>query len=141
MDVALDGMVRCVEDLGDDRVNQRPELAGANSPYVILHHCVQLTHWWVGAMCVGRAMHRDRDGEFVASGRVADVRNEVAELKAMLADHVPGIDVEAPVWYPDRLPEGSRARTWTRGRCLLHTYEELAQHHGHMELTRDLLMV
>jgi hypothetical protein len=29
---------------------------------------------------------------------------------------------------------------WTQGAALLHAYEELAQHHGQMEITRDMLM-
>ncbi len=29
---------------------------------------------------------------------------------------------------------------WTEGTVLIHAYEELAQHHGQMELTRDVLM-
>jgi hypothetical protein len=29
---------------------------------------------------------------------------------------------------------------WTQGAALLHTYEELAQHRGQMEITRDIVM-
>lgn len=43
MNNALDGMVQIMEELGDDRVNQRPDLAEANSPYAIVAHCVGLT--------------------------------------------------------------------------------------------------
>jgi len=32
---ALDGMLRIVEELGDERANLRPDLPGANSPYAI----------------------------------------------------------------------------------------------------------
>jgi hypothetical protein len=31
-------------------------------------------------------------------------------------------------------------QTWTQGHFLLQCYKELAQHHGHMELTRDVLL-
>jgi hypothetical protein len=140
MNVALDGMLRCVEQLGDQRVNLKPDLEGANSPYVLLHHCVQLSHWWVGAMCADRDMIRDRDSEFVATGTVADLREAVVDLKTRLAEDVPGMDAAAPMCRPDLLPEGARARGWTKGECLVHAYEELAQHHGHMEITRDVLM-
>jgi len=29
---------------------------------------------------------------------------------------------------------------WTQGAVLIHVYEELAQHHGQMEITRDVLV-
>ena len=29
---------------------------------------------------------------------------------------------------------------WTQGAAMIHTYEELAQHLGHMDITRDLLL-
>ncbi len=140
MNVALDGMLRCVEALGDERVNVTPDLDGANSPYVILYHSVQVSHWWVGTMCADREMIRDRDGEFVATGSVDDLRRAVAAAKHELAEDIASIDVDALICRPHLLPEGSRARSWNRGECLIHAYEELAQHHGHMEITRDILL-
>ena len=38
MDRAIDGMMAIAEDIGNDRVNERPELPGANSTYAILIH-------------------------------------------------------------------------------------------------------
>jgi len=35
---------------------------------------------------------------------------------------------------------GTDCGDWTEGTALIHAYEELAQHHGQMELTRDVLM-
>ena len=29
---------------------------------------------------------------------------------------------------------------WNQAQVLLHTYEELAQHHGHIEITKDILI-
>ena len=36
IDRALDGMLRLVKELGEERANLRPDLLGANSPYAIL---------------------------------------------------------------------------------------------------------
>ena len=36
VDEALDGMVEILSGLGDELANSRPDLPGANSPYVIL---------------------------------------------------------------------------------------------------------
>ena len=44
---------------------------------------------------------------------------------------------------PSAFPEAVRQpqmQTWTQGHFLLQCYKELAQHHGHMELTRDVLL-
>lgn len=40
VDDALDGMVSIVSELGDERANRRPDIPGANSPYIILTHCL-----------------------------------------------------------------------------------------------------
>ena len=67
---ALDGMVQIVETMGDERINQRPSnMSNTSSPFVILTHCVGLTHYWLGAVIAGRQVHRDRDAEFRARGR------------------------------------------------------------------------
>jgi hypothetical protein len=81
---ALDGMLQIVEMLGDARVNQRPPLPDTNSPYVILAHCVGLTHNLLGAVLAGRPYQRDRDAEFRAHGTVADMRQAVRELQQQI---------------------------------------------------------
>ena len=47
MNRALSDMTKTIEALGDERVNQRPDIPDANSPYIILSHCVGLTHYWI----------------------------------------------------------------------------------------------
>src|SRR5919109_1267225 len=81
---ALDGMVQVVEELGDARVNLRPDLPGANSPFALLTHCVGLTNYWLGAVLAGRQVHRDRDAEFQARGSVADIRQAVRHLQQQI---------------------------------------------------------
>lgn len=140
IDRAFDGMVECIRQLGDERVNLRPELPGANTPYAIVSHCIGVSHWWVGMMGAGRAVERDRDAEFVASGTVAELEGAVAAIKKQLRSDVGMIDPQAPIRRPDLLPAQSSARLWNQGEALVHAYEELAQHHGQLELTRDLLL-
>jgi hypothetical protein len=133
-------MLSIVDDLGDERVNLRPDLPGANSPYVIVHHCVQVTHWWVGLMCAGREMDRDRPAEFVGRGSVAELHAQVTALRGVLVADVAAIESHAPILHPERLRDDSPMRGWTRGEALIHAYEELAQHLGHLEITRDILL-
>ena len=136
---ALDGMVQIVETLGDERINLRPNnMANTNSPFVILTHCVGLTRYFVGAALAGRQVHRDRDAEFRAQGTVAEIRQAVRELQQQLQEDIKHVRGDQPLAFPDavRPPQ----RTWTQGRFVLQCYKELAQHHGHMELTRDVML-
>ena len=146
INVALDGMVRIVEELGDERVNLRPDFPGANSPYAILYHCVGCTNFWIGGLIAGRQVTRDRDAEFRAQGTVADIRQAVLALKKQLQEDITHVQGDRPLAYPDALKplqawttqEG--VRNWRQGKALIHAYEELSQHHGQMEITRDILM-
>lgn len=138
VDVALDGMVGIVTGLGDELANRRPDLPEANSPYQILTHCLGVLEAW-GGLVAGREVVRDRDAEFVATGAVAELAGRAKEARRKLADDIAGVDLfAAPRGEPkpaDReLPLGR-----TAGGALFHLYEELAQHHGQMELTRDVL--
>lgn len=144
IDRALDGMLRIVEELGEERANMRPDLPGANSPYAILTHCVGVCDYWIGTLLAGREDFRDRDAEFRASGTVVELRERVGELSARLREDIKQVQGEKPLtsapnsaYNPLR---GTDCEDWTQGAALIHTYEELAQHHGQMELTRDVLM-
>jgi len=136
---ALDGMLQIAETLGDARVNQRPTFAGANSPYVILTHCVGLTHNILGATLGGRAYQRDREAEFRAQGTVADLRQAVRALQQLIQEDITHVQGEQPPAFPWR-PRNSAMQDWLQGSILLQCYTELAQHHGHMEITRDVLL-
>lgn len=143
MNRALDGMVNIAEELGDERVNLRPDLSGANSPYVILYHSVFCTHFWCGAIIAGRKVKRDRDAEFQSKGSVADLRHAVKELQQQLPKDLEHIQGDLPLDDPDGLLPTHLlhgVRDWSQGRALIHAYEELAQHFGQMEITRDILM-
>jgi len=141
---ALDGMLRIVEDLGEERANLRPYLPGANSPYAILTHWVGVCDYWIGTLLGKREVFRDRKAEFRASGTVVELLERVGELKAKLPADIKQVQGENPLastpnsmYNPLR---GTDFGDWTEGTTLIHAYEELAQHHGQMELTRDVLM-
>ncbi|MGE3536526.1 MAG: DUF664 domain-containing protein [Candidatus Tectimicrobiota bacterium] len=136
---ALDGMVSIVETLGDALVNQRPNLPGANSPYIILAHCVGLTQHILGRVLGGRPGERDREAEFCAQGTVAEIRQAVRTLQEHIKEDIQHVQGDAPPVYPWQ-PRQSYMLGWRQGAILLQCYTELAQHHGHMELTRDILL-
>ena len=90
-----------------------------------------------------REVARDRDAEFRANGTVFELRERVRELKKKLLADIKQVQgkkslASAPnsMYNPLR---GTDFGDWTEGTALIHAYEELAQHHGQMELTRDVL--
>ena len=137
---ALDGMVQIVEALGDERINLCPNnMSKTNSPCAILTHCVGLTRYWVGTVLAGRQVHRDREAEFRAQGTVAEIRQAVRELQQQLQEDIKLVRGDQPPAFPEAVRR-PHMQTWTQGHFLLQCYKELAQHHGHMELTRDVIL-
>ncbi|MFJ5955244.1 DinB family protein [Paenarthrobacter sp. NPDC092416] len=137
---ALDGMTSIVRGLGDDLANRKPSLEGANSPFALLTHCVGVIDYWVGHLISGRDTDRDRESEFLASGSVQPLLNEVQTAKAQLIEDVLGAEPEAPLRSVPPVDFQGPDRTLTQGGALQHVYEELAQHHGQMELMRDVII-
>ena len=137
-DEALVAMRDIVVDLGDDLANRRPDLPGANSPYAILTHCLGVTARWASSVILGEVVPRDLDEEFTATGPVAALAVETDAMRSSLRDWVARTDPSAPPANPT-----SPRQDWYAATCggvLLHVYEELAQHRGQLELTRDVLL-
>jgi hypothetical protein len=140
VDRALGSLSSILTGLGDELANQRPALPGANSPYVIVSHCLGVMEQWGGESIAGRDVERDRPAEFVATGRVDDLVGRVAAAREQLARDLALMDpLAAPRHPPDPedvdLPVGR-----SQGGVALHIYEELSQHLGQLELTRDILL-
>jgi uncharacterized protein DUF664 len=139
-DQALDGMSTILRTLGDERANQCPDLPGANSPYAIVTHCLGVMNHWAGGLVAGREVIRDRAAEFTASGPVEELVSRVDAAKLRLHEDVALADATAPLRREPAPAYRDTASGLTQGGALQHVYEELAQHRGHLEITRDLLM-
>lgn len=135
----FDEIVDRVGSLDDATANTAPELPDANSPFVLLTHCLGMLRRWTSTVNLGVVIPRDRDGEFTATGRVADLLAAAAEVRAAFLADVAATDwsgapaTAAPAKY------GPWSET-TYG-VLLHVFEELCQHLGHLEVTLDILAV
>ncbi|NQW18598.1 MAG: DUF664 domain-containing protein [Chloroflexi bacterium] len=142
IDRAFDGMRKIIEELGDDLANQKPDIPGANSPYAIAIHCIGVVNHWVGNSIAGRGIIRDRDGEFTATGTHQEIAVAIIACRDRLAEDLGRVDGLArlaaapPASYN---PAGGPSE-WTQGAAIIHAYEELSQHYGQMELTRDILV-
>ena len=140
VDRAVDGMGAIVRDLGDELANQRPDLPGTNSPYAILRHSLGVMEFWGGQVVAGRSVARDRAAEFTASGPVADLLSAAGKGKRQFRADAAAAEPGSPPRgsHPGR--RGDEMDLRTQGHALLHVLEEVTQHHGQAELTRDLLM-
>jgi Protein of unknown function (DUF664) len=137
---ALDAMVGILDRVGDELVNEAPDLPGANSPYAIVTHCLGVLEWWGGAMVAGRPVERDRDAEFRARGRVAELVERVDAARRQLAEDLAGVVEDDPPHLAPTPRHADRPDGRTQGGVLLHVLEELHQHLGQLELTRDVLL-
>jgi hypothetical protein len=137
---ALDGMAAILAELGDERVNRRPPLPGANTPYAIVAHCLGVLEFWAGSLVAGRSVERDRAAEFTASGSAEEMIERVAAAKEQLRADLAVAESAAPLRAPAPVKYADTPAGRSQGGALQHVFEELAQHHGQLELTRDLLL-
>jgi hypothetical protein len=95
--------------------------------------------YWGGEIVAGRSIVRDRTAEFRAIGRVTELTDATERARQQLRADVAALD---PWGSPRGVPHAEYSTlpmARTQGGALLHIYEELAQHRGQMEITRDLL--
>jgi uncharacterized damage-inducible protein DinB len=137
-DQAMDDLIAIVRGLRDELANTRPELPGANSPYAILTHCLGVMEYWAGHVVSGRADHRDRPAEFTAAGPVDELIARAERAREQFNADVAAADPTAAPRNATDLGTPASAPV-TQGHVLMHVYEELAQHLGQLELTRDML--
>jgi hypothetical protein len=135
----LGPMVAIAGELGDDLVNVTPDLPGANSGYVIVWHSAAVVQWWTRHVILGQEHPRDRESEFSAAGDVASLTARVDEVRRGLLEDLPKMQLAAAPASDPGPGWGDAPIRRSVGGVLLHLVEELAQHHGHLQLTRDLL--
>lgn len=140
LDRAFDGMLSALTELGDDRANQAPPLPGANPPWAITYHCTQVAEYWIGHLIGGWDSHRDRQAEFTARGTIAELGEMITDLRRRLRADLDGFDPAAPLTNTPPADYEGPSRALTPTGVLLHVLEELAQHHGQVELSRDVLL-
>ncbi|MEO8888609.1 MAG: aminotransferase class I/II-fold pyridoxal phosphate-dependent enzyme [Jatrophihabitantaceae bacterium] len=139
VDRAVRGMGQIVTELGDGQSCVRPDMPGANTPYGLLSHCLGVIAYWGGHVVAGREVVRDRPGEFEATGSTAELPVRVDASLAQLRADLSTSAAQAPLRYaPDSWALGPD-RPMTQATALFHLYEEVAQHHGQMQILRDAL--
>lgn len=136
----IDAMIGAIGRLDDTTVGEVPPgLPGANSPYALVTHALGALEWWTGHMVCGHPSARDRAGEFAASGTVAELVDAARAARARIRALEPELAAATAIAGTPRTTV-PLVGPWTVDACLLHAYEELAQHLGHLEITVDLLV-
>jgi len=135
----FDQLTAIAADMGAGEVNVVPDLPGANSAFQIVFHCCGMLEWWTRSAILGLPVDRDRDAEFVAAGSLDELLSRAAAVRAQFVTDLAAMDPSAPLrGDPSEEYVGTPLGDSTLG-VLLHVLEELAQHHGHLEITRDLV--
>lgn len=134
----FDELVDLVSRLDDGPANAVLPVAGSNSPVQLLTHCCGLMRRWSSSVNLGALVPRDREAEFTVTMPVAQVLDLAARTRTAFLDDVRRTDLSAAPAAP---PPG-RDEFWTAS-CegvLLHVLEEICQHLGHAEITRDVVL-
>lgn len=137
-DTALDGYASVCRDLGDDLVSVRLPVPGGNSAFGLVAHVCGVMARWGRTVNRGITVPRDRAAEFRATGTVEEALALLEAGRAALHEDVLAADPRALPANPEA--GGPDLGDSTQGDVLLHVYEELAQHLGHLEVTRDVLL-
>lgn len=134
----FDAMVEIVGSLDDQTANGRLAVSGSNSPYALLTHVMGVTRRWASTVNRGIEVPRDRDAEFRACGSVTELIAEAVRQREAFIDDVTETDLDAAPAAPP--PDPPAFHLVDCRAVLVHVIEELAQHLGQLEITRDLLM-
>ncbi|MEL4503371.1 DUF664 domain-containing protein [Luteococcus sp. H138] len=121
----------------DAMVNRKPDVEGANSLFGIGTHVLGMMRFWSCTTNRGVEVERDREAEFTATGSVAELLSRAAQVRQLFETDVLSVNGHSK---PANRPADKDAE-WLVS-ChgvLLHVFEEICQHLGHAELTRDLL--
>lgn len=138
-DRSLDGYAVCVRELGDAHLNSSlTSVEGSNSAFVLVTHVVGVMGRWGSTVNRGIVVPRDRDAEFTATGTVEEALELLEMGRARLHEDARASDAAEPPANPPT--DRDRTAYATQGAVLLHVHEELAQHLGQLEVTRDVLL-
>ena len=134
---AVESILGAGEGLDGELLNQQPVPGESSSIYVLTTHIMGNLRQGILATLGDAEDNRNRDAEFVArGGSMATLHEEwsalQSDLEAMLAKLTPD-DLERQYEHPRR----GKMNGWA---VLLNTAMHAAEHAGHAELTRQVLV-
>jgi uncharacterized damage-inducible protein DinB len=132
-----------LKGLSDEQLNQRPDVPGANSGYVIDTHVLGNVRAWILGIACGQPLSRDRPAEFASSGTYDALGTAASALSGEIDEALAGLD---PSMLDDRFVPAQEL--WGEGEpneisrreALAHVLEHASMHLGHIHVTRDLVL-
>jgi uncharacterized damage-inducible protein DinB len=133
---SVDQILDAMEGLTAEELNLRPA-PGANSLYVLATHMLgNLNESMLGTLC-RQDVTRDRDAEFVARGAaVEEIRRQWLALHKQITEGL----AQLPGDVADTEYDHPRRGKLSGLELLLVVARHAAEHQGHAELTRQLLL-
>ena len=136
---AFGQMLAVATTLGEPLLNERPTSVGTNPVGALVLHCCTVCEFWLGHVALGRpTTTRDREAEFTRRTTLSECRDAVDIALQQAAQDV------------HRLAEGEGVPHDARRRLhggvgdddavVLHLLEEVFQHLGQIEVTKDVLL-
>jgi hypothetical protein len=141
---AFDQALEALEGIPEaDLASWRPGQAHGeiSTLYGLATHIAGATEFWVVEAAGGADVHRNRPGEFAASGSLADLRARYDEVMAEVRDLLSRLtdDDLAGMYRREANPaQGVSAYEGTRAECIVHALEHAALHVGHLEIERQV---
>lgn len=133
----FDELAEVLGSLDDELANRTLPWEGSNSVVQIVVHCCGMMRRWSSSVNLGNDVPRDRDAEFSAVLPVAEATQLMSDTRKGYISDIASTTMQSS---PMKVPDG-REHFWTvtcEG-VLLHVLEELSQHLGQAQLTRDAL--
>ena len=131
-----------LKGLSEEQLNQRPDVPGANSGYVIATHVLGNARAWVLGIVCGQPLRRDRPGEFASAGTYEELAKAACALSGEIDAALAALDASTLddrfVPLQELWGEGE-AQEITRREGLAHVLEHAAMHLGQIQVTRGLV--
>jgi uncharacterized damage-inducible protein DinB len=131
-----------LKSLSDEQLNKRPDVAGANSGYVIATHVIGNARAWVLGIACGQPLSRDRLAEFASSGTYEALGAAACALSGEIDAALAGLDpstLDKRFIPPGELWGEGEPEEISRREALAHVLEHASMHLGQIHLTRDLV--
>jgi len=140
----LSEMLDSLSDMAEETLNMDLDIPEANSLYVLARHVLGSVEEWGLYFGTGYQVQRDRDSEFMASGKINELieyKNSWMPLLQERAAMIENGQLNNQGWRPEpdyksASPSGTELSI---GDALLHTVDHTAVHLGHLQLTKQLI--
>lgn len=132
---AFSQMLEVADRVGDGQVNERPLGPDTNAVAALIIHCCAVAEFWLGHVGLGRPSTRDRTTEFSRTATVSDLHQMVDDTVVQTIVDIRALD--AGEGRDDSRRQSLEGGDGSDTALVVHLFEELYQHLGHMEIAAD----